>query len=121
MAIEDEHFYEHGGIDYGAIVRAGWEDLKAGAAVQGGSTITQQLVRNLYIADPEETIERKIREATWAEEYEQKYSKRPDPHQVPEHGLLRDHRRPHRGRRPGRRRDLLLEAGVEASTCPRRR
>ena len=75
VAIEDEHFYEHGGIDYGAIVRAGWEDLKAGAAVQGGSTITQQLVRNLYIADPEETIERKIREATWAEEYEREYSK----------------------------------------------
>jgi penicillin-binding protein 1A len=76
VAIEDEHFYEHGGIDYGAIVRAGWEDLKAGEAVQGGSTITQQLVRNLYIADPEETLERKVREATWAEEYEQKYSKR---------------------------------------------
>jgi penicillin-binding protein 1A len=75
VAIEDEHFYEHKGIDYGAIVRAGWEDLKAGEAVQGGSTITQQLVRNLYIADPEETIERKIREATWAEEYEQEYSK----------------------------------------------
>ena len=75
VAIEDEHFYEHEGIDYGAIVRAGWEDLKAGEAVQGGSTITQQLVRNLYIADPEETIERKIREATWAEEYEQEYSK----------------------------------------------
>ena len=75
VAIEDEHFYEHGGIDYGAIVRAGWENLNAGAAVQGGSTITQQLVRNLYIADPEETIERKIREATWAEEYEREYSK----------------------------------------------
>jgi penicillin-binding protein 1A len=75
VAIEDEHFYEHSGIDYGAIVRAGWEDLKAGAAVQGASTITQQLVRNLYIADPEETIERKIREATWAEEYEKEYSK----------------------------------------------
>jgi penicillin-binding protein 1A len=75
VAIEDEHFYEHSGIDYSAIVRAGWEDLKAGEAVQGGSTITQQLVRNLYIANPEETISRKVREATWAEEYEQKYSK----------------------------------------------
>jgi penicillin-binding protein 1A len=75
VAIEDEHFYEHSGVDYSAIVRAGWEDLKAGQAVQGGSTITQQLVRNLYIANPEETISRKVREATWAEEYEQKYSK----------------------------------------------
>ena len=63
VAIEDAHFYEHGG------------DLRAGEPVQGGSTITQQLVRNLYIADPEETISRKVREATWAEEYEQKYSK----------------------------------------------
>ena len=35
VAIEDEHFYEHGGIDYGAIVRAGWEDLKAGAGRAG--------------------------------------------------------------------------------------
>jgi penicillin-binding protein 1A len=75
VAIEDEHFYEHSGVDYGAIVRAGWADLKAGKPVQGGSTITQQLVRNLYIANPEETIARKVREATWAEEYEQKYSK----------------------------------------------
>jgi penicillin-binding protein 1A len=75
VAIEDEHFYEHSGIDYTAILRAGWADLKAGQAVQGGSTITQQLVRNLYIANPEETISRKVREATWAEEYEQKYSK----------------------------------------------
>ena len=75
VAIEDEHFYEHGGVDPPAIIRAAWADAKAGHAVQGGSTITQQLVRNLYIADPEETLTRKIREATWAEEYEQKYSK----------------------------------------------
>jgi penicillin-binding protein 1A len=75
VAIEDEHFYEHSGVDPTAIIRAAWEDAKAGHAVQGGSTITQQLVRNLYIADPEETLTRKIREATWAEEYEQKYSK----------------------------------------------
>jgi penicillin-binding protein 1A len=36
VAIEDEHFYEHGGVDLTAIVRAGWADLKAGSAVQGG-------------------------------------------------------------------------------------
>ena len=52
VAIEDEHYYEHSGIDYGAIMRAGWEDLKAGEAVQGGSTITQQLVRTCTSPTP---------------------------------------------------------------------
>ncbi len=75
VAIEDEHFYEHNGIDYAAIARAAWADLKAGAAVQGGSTITQQLVRNLYIANPQEDIKRKIHEANLAQQYEQKYTK----------------------------------------------
>jgi len=75
VAIEDKNFYEHGGIDVEAIVRAGWEDIKAGAAVQGGSTITQQLVRNLYIAHPQEDLERKVQEAKLAQEYEDEYSK----------------------------------------------
>src|SRR6266542_4070761 len=75
VAIEDKNFYEHGGIDVEAIVRAGWEDIKAGAAVQVGSTITQQLVRNLYIAHPQEDLERKVQEAKLAQEYEDEYSK----------------------------------------------
>ncbi len=75
VAIEDEHFYEHGGVDPTAVVRAAWEDLKAGSAVQGGSTITQQLVRNLYIAHPQDNIERKIEEARLATEYEDRYTK----------------------------------------------
>jgi penicillin-binding protein 1A len=75
VAIEDKNFYHHGGVDYGSIIRAGWADLKAGAPVQGGSTITQQLVRNLYIAHPQEDIERKIHEANLAEQYENKYTK----------------------------------------------
>jgi penicillin-binding protein 1A len=75
VAIEDEHFYEHGGVDPTAIVRAAVADVKAGSAVQGGSTITQQLVRNLYIAHPQEDIQRKIEEAKLATEYEDKYSK----------------------------------------------
>ncbi len=62
-------------MDYTSIVRAAVADLKAGSAVQGGSTITQQLVRNLYIAHPQEDIDRKIEEAKLATEYEQKYSK----------------------------------------------
>src|SRR5215216_5286134 len=61
VAIEDRRFYSHGGIDPSAIIRAGWEDLTAGGKpVEGASTITQQLVRNLYIADPEDTLKRKI-------------------------------------------------------------
>jgi penicillin-binding protein 1A len=75
VAIEDEHFYEHGGVDYEAIVRAAVADIKAGGPVQGGSTITQQLVRNLYIAHPEDDLQRKIEEAKLAQEYEDRYSK----------------------------------------------
>jgi penicillin-binding protein 1A len=75
IAIEDESFYEHGGVDYAAIFRAALENVEAGETVQGASTITQQLVRNLYIEDPEDTIERKIIEATMAQEYETEYTK----------------------------------------------
>ena len=75
VAIEDERFYEHSGIDINAIARAAIENLEAGKVVQGGSTITQQLVRNLYISDPERDLQRKIREATLAEELEDAHSK----------------------------------------------
>jgi penicillin-binding protein 1A len=75
IAIEDKNFYEHGGIDPEAIVRALFEDVKAGAAVQGGSTITQQLVRNLYIANPQDNVKRKIREAVMADQFESEHSK----------------------------------------------
>jgi penicillin-binding protein 1A len=75
VAIEDERFYEHGGVDPNAIVRAAIENIEAGKVVQGGSTITQQLVRNLYISDPERDLERKIKEATLAEELEDEHSK----------------------------------------------
>ena len=54
VAIEDQRFYEHGGIDPEAILRAAIKDLEAGEAVEGGSTITQQLVRNLCIPHPEQ-------------------------------------------------------------------
>jgi penicillin-binding protein 1A len=65
VAIEDHRFYEHGGVDYEGIARAAWKDLRAGQVVQGGSTITQQLVRNLYISK-ERTLNRKIKEACLA-------------------------------------------------------
>jgi penicillin-binding protein 1A len=76
VAIEDRRFYSHGGIDPSAIIRAGWEDLTAGGKpVEGGSTITQQLVRNLYIANPQDTLRRKIIEAHLANEEEDQHSK----------------------------------------------
>jgi penicillin-binding protein 1A len=75
VAIEDEHFYKHRGVDYEAIVRAGIKNLESGETVQGGSTITQQLVRALYIKDPKRTFGRKIREAKLASELEKKHSK----------------------------------------------
>jgi penicillin-binding protein 1A len=76
VSIEDERFYEHKGVDYGAIVRAGIKNLESGDTVQGGSTITQQLVRALYIKDPKRNFERKIREAKLASELEEEHSKR---------------------------------------------
>ncbi|MBA3347311.1 MAG: transglycosylase domain-containing protein, partial [Actinobacteria bacterium] len=66
IAIEDRRFYEHGGIDPSGIARAVWADVRAGKVVQGGSTITQQLVRNLYPVSREQTIERKVKEACLA-------------------------------------------------------
>jgi penicillin-binding protein 1A len=75
IAIEDKNFYEHGAIDPDGIVRAAWKDLQAGAIVQGGSTITQQLVRNLYIQNPEDTLKRKLRETRLAVELEEKHDK----------------------------------------------
>ncbi|MDQ4048312.1 MAG: transglycosylase domain-containing protein, partial [Actinomycetota bacterium] len=75
VAIEDERFYEHRGVDYSAIIRAGVKNLESGKNVQGGSTITQQLVRALYIKDPERNFKRKIREAKLASELEKEQSK----------------------------------------------
>ncbi len=75
VAIEDERFYSHKGVDYGGIVRAGVKNLESGKTTQGGSTITQQLVRALYIKDPQRNVQRKIREAKLASELEKKHSK----------------------------------------------
>jgi penicillin-binding protein 1A len=74
VAIEDRRFYKHGGVDYKGIVRAAVKDLRAGRVVQGGSTITQQLVRNLYISR-QRTFKRKIKEACLAIKLAQNKSK----------------------------------------------
>jgi penicillin-binding protein 1A len=75
VAIEDKRYWEHGGVDPIGTARALWADLRAGKVVQGGSTITQQLVRNLYISK-ERTFTRKLREACLAEKLSHKWTKR---------------------------------------------
>ena len=75
VAIEDRRFYHHGGVDPQGIARAVVNDIKAGRAVEGGSTITQQLVRNLYIRHNERTLRRKVVEACLAVKLSQDWSK----------------------------------------------
>jgi penicillin-binding protein 1A len=74
VAIEDRRFWQHGGVDYVGIARAAWKDVTAGKAVEGGSTITQQLVRSLYTGR-QKTFERKLKEACLAIKLSQKESK----------------------------------------------
>ena len=79
VAIEDERFYRHQGVDYEGILRAAVENIGSGDTIQGGSTISMQLVRNLYTADTTREgiagYKRKIREAALAEELENIHSK----------------------------------------------
>ena len=74
VAIEDRRFFDHGGVDIEGIARAGVKNLEAGGIVEGGSTITQQLVRNLYISR-EQTLQRKVKEACLATKLDKAWSK----------------------------------------------
>ena len=75
VAIEDARFYEHSGIDLRGIARALVKDVIKGRMAEGGSTITQQLIKNKYLSQ-EKTIQRKVKEGLLAMEYERKYSKK---------------------------------------------
>ncbi|MFL5895889.1 MAG: transglycosylase domain-containing protein [Thermoleophilaceae bacterium] len=74
VAVEDRRFYSHHGVDYPGILRAAAKDVASDAVVQGGSTITMQLVRTLYLTRAR-TFKRKIEEATLAKEMEKRRSK----------------------------------------------
>ena len=74
IAIEDERFYKHRGVDLKAIIRAAVDYYRTGGITQGGSTITQQVIR-MYFLSPEQTMQRKIREAVLALEFERRYNK----------------------------------------------
>ena len=74
LAAEDAHFYEHEGLNYLGMLRAIVKNLRAGHTVQGGSTITQQVVKNLWLS-PDRTMARKIQETILATRLEQSLSK----------------------------------------------
>ena len=109
VAIEDKRYWQHGGIDPIGITRAFWADVSQGKVVQGGSTITQQLVRNLYISS-ERTFTRKLREACLAVKLGRQVVEAEDLDGVPEPDLLRQPGLRCRGRVA----DVLLEACEEA-------
>ncbi len=75
LAVEDHKFYEHHGVDLGSIVRASCANWKAGKIVEGASTLTQQLAKNLCLDKNDRTYKRKLCEAILAYDLETKYSK----------------------------------------------
>ena len=74
VSVEDQRFFEHNGIDVRGVARALWQDVRQQGIVEGGSTITQQFVKNAYIRN-EQTLARKVREAALAWQLEQRWSK----------------------------------------------
>ena len=74
VSVEDQRFYEHNGVDVRGIARALWQDVRQQGIVEGGSTITQQFVKNAYIRN-EKTVARKVREAALAWQLEQDWTK----------------------------------------------
>jgi penicillin-binding protein 1A len=74
VAAEDSTFFSHEGIDFSSILRAAWKNLLAGEKVQGGSTITQQMVKSLLLS-PEQTYTRKMREMILARDIEHRFTK----------------------------------------------
>ncbi len=75
IAVEDHRFYEHGAVDYLALVRAGAKNFKSKSLIEGGSTITQQVAKNLYFITDGDGIDRKVAELMIAEELEKQFSK----------------------------------------------
>ena len=75
IAAEDRDFYEHNGVSIRGITRAAWANITGGEVQQGGSTITQQYVKNAVLQDNERTITRKAKEAILAIKLERRYSK----------------------------------------------
>ncbi|MDQ4096081.1 MAG: transglycosylase domain-containing protein [Actinomycetota bacterium] len=76
ISAEDKDFYEHGGVSLRGLARAAWANVTGGEIQQGGSTISQQYVKNAVLQDPSRTITRKFKEAILAIKLERRYSKK---------------------------------------------
>src|SRR6201982_1624580 len=113
LATEDRRFYEHFGIDIQGVFRAFVTNTQAGGVVQGGSTITQQLAKNLFLSN-ERTYERKINEAFLALWLEAHVPKNRNPHTLPRPRL------PWRRRLWRRRGGALLFRQIGPRSQPRR-
>ncbi|PWK14357.1 transglycosylase domain-containing protein [Tumebacillus permanentifrigoris] len=74
VAVEDSRFYDHNGIDFRSIGRAIWRDILTRSAAEGGSTLTQQLAKNVYLTQ-DKTLSRKVKEVYLAAQIERNYSK----------------------------------------------
>ena len=121
VAIEDERFYQHKGVDFEGVVRAALKNASSGKTLQGGSTLTMQLIRTLYTGSTREDVQAQGARG----EARRGARERPlgppgqgvDPHEVPQLRALRDQRRPDRGRRPGGGAGVLQQAGLRSSRC----
>src|SRR3989475_11728764 len=93
LAAEDHRFFEHGGLDARGLLRAAWTNLRAGRVMQGGSTITQQLVKNRLVG-ARRTFFRKASEAWLATLVEWRDAQPPNPQADPQQNYLRPRQRP---------------------------
>ena len=119
VAIEDQRFFEHRGVDVHGIVRAVWQDVRNKKVVQGGSTITQQFVKNTYVTS-------KPLDQPQAEGGGARLAARaglvegPDPDRLPEHDLLRERRLRDRAGGAGLLRPRRVEADAPRGGAARR-
>ena len=126
MAVEDSRFYEHNGIDVRGIARALVKDVVKGRMAEGGSTITQQLIKNKYLSG-EKTLDRKLKEGLPGHGFREEVHQGPDPGDVFQPDLFRQRGLGHRAggaallrQEPGGadRRGVLAAGGGAESARP---
>ena len=121
ISIEDERFMDHDGVDIEGILRAATKNLESGEISEGASTITMQLMRNIYIVNPAARLRAEDRRGQDGPRLREGPLEAADPREVPEHRPLRHQPGPHRDRRRGRLQGLLLDEAGEAHPSRRPR